>query len=731
MDAKAVDLRSLINAPKQFLIPVFQRYYSWKLENWQQLWDDIETLFDENGQPQSHFMGSLVFIPVLPIPIQGNPQYQVIDGQQRLMTLSLLLCALRYHARQFEQHSLEAELHRHYMVHEFGVGHEQYRIYPRLRDRNQFLLATDDPTAQIDGQVGEALSFFKESIGKFIAPDPPERLRNLFEYIKARLEFVYIQLDAENPYEIFKSLNSTGVPLSEADLIRNFVFMHIDVFEQDRFDDTHWRPLEAHFEYKSGDRIGELNVNLATRFFRDFLMQSGDYVRSDAVFATFEKRYKDRFSPRQLAEKLKKNAEFYDILRGISPHPTASVEKSLAKVHKLDTSTAYPLLLVLLHLADEGKISNAELSQGIELIAGFVLRRYATSQSSRAYGRWFVIACRELKKQPLHNLDKYLREKGFPSDKQFQAGFATFPWYIRSYTNVILEALERHIPHKEAADLKNASIEHIMPHTLSDAWRTVLGPEAERIHEEWLHTIGNLTLSAYNPELQNHPFAVKREEYARSNIQLNRRLAKHEQWAETEIRERGLQLAAVASQIWRGSLGLEPEPDKVETAVRDDNGDGLTETQQLQLDYWTAFMQYLEAQGSVVNTRKPQPQNWSDFAIGRSNFNLTTFVNTVKKLIGVQLAIWGPDAKTYYKLLLSDRDAIEKELGTQNTEWSELPDKISSYVAITNSQFDPWDRKEWPQQHAWLHKWLDTFHQVLAPRVKQLEIPERIVADFT
>lgn len=720
MDAKAINLQSLLNAPKQFLIPVFQRYYSWKQENWQQLWDDIEALFDQEQQ-LAHFMGSLVFIPVLPPPIDGNPQYQVIDGQQRLMTLTLLICAVRYHAAQHKQQALEAEIHRYYLIHEFRQGYEHYRVYPRQRDRDLFLSAIDTPSTEIEGQVGEALKFFIEHIALFIESDPPSRLRTLFDHLKSRLDFVYVQLDTENPYEIFKSLNSTGVPLSEADLIRNFVFMHVDVQEQNHFDDTYWRPFEAHFEYKSGEQIGELNVGLATRFFRDFLMKSGEYVRSNAVFATFESRYGSKFDPVTLTKELTRNAEYYDVLRGIESHKSTAVSNSLNKLQKLDTSTVFPLLLALWQKAEESVMSEDELRTAIELLAGFILRRYATNQSSRAYGRWFVSACKDLKDKPLIHLNRYLQGKGFPNDKQFETGFATFPWYIRSYAYVILEALERSIPNKEPADLTNVSIEHIMPQTLTDEWLADLGSEAERVYEEWLHTIGNLTLSGYNPELRNYAFTVKRQLYDKSGIQLNRQLAKLEKWTEKQIKERGSQLARVASKMWIGSLELEQDKVKDELVAQEqeDEQKNLTETQQLQLDYWDAFMQYVDAQGSVVKTRKPHPQGWSDFAIGRSDFSLLTYINSRDRRIGVQLVINGLNAKTYYHMLYRDKNAIEKEMGV-SLNWWELQEKISSYIDLHTKEFDIQDRSHWPTQHAWLCKWLEAFYHCFAQRIKTL-----------
>lgn len=552
MDANDIKLQALINAPRQYIIPVFQRYYSWLKDNWDTLWEDIEELSGPKNRTRTHFLGSLVFFP-LKTSFTGNPTYQVIDGQQRLMTFSILFCALRNLARKHGLTQLETEIHRYFLVHEFKDGTEHFRVYPRQRDRDEYLQAVLHPASHVEGRIGEALEYFTAKIETLVKLSPAERLQELFDLLKNRLDFVYIELGSENPYEIFKSLNSTGVPLSEADLIRNFVFMHVDVNSQDVFDDKYWCPLEAHFEYKEGEREGELSVSRITSFFRDYLMQDGQYVGRNKVFETFQERFEGTgFDPTDLARELEENASLYDIIRGVRPHRSKKVNAGLGKLRELESSTTYPLLLSLLHREKRGEISSSELGYAVELITGFILRRYACVESSRGYGRWFVRACGHLKERPLSNLSTFLIDRGFPTDDRFKEAFRRFPWYTGGYSRSVLEHLERAHIHKEPADLSEATIEHIMPQTLSERWRHDLGPEAERVHDEWLHSIGNLTLSAYNPELRNHPFTEKRLEYERSNVTLNRQLAEYAQWSEAQIQERGKQLAEIAAKIWVG-----------------------------------------------------------------------------------------------------------------------------------------------------------------------------------
>jgi hypothetical protein len=416
----------------------------------------------------------------------------------------------------------------------------------------------------------------------------------------------------------------------------------------------------------------------------------------------------------------------YDIIRGEAAHPNAAVEASLGKLRKLVSSTTYPLLLALLQKADRGEMSDSQLVKAIELISGFILRRYATNQSSRTYGRWFVAACDELGDKPIENLNRFLIEKGFPNDLQFQSGFSTFPWYGGTYTRPVLEALERASEHKEPADLSKASIEHIMPQTLTGAWRTELGGDAETIHEEWLHTIGNLTLSAYNPELFNHPFKAKRQEYARSNITLNRDLARHEKWGKREINDRAAQLATSASTIWIGPDKVISKPKAIrspQTVAR--NEAGYTPTQQMQLDFWTAYMEYLENHDSSVNTRKPYPQHWAEFAIGRWEFWLGNSIVIADNRTDVYLGMQGPDAKHHFNQLLEDKDDIESELGTA-LDWHELPHRKSSYIYLSTDEFDTENREQWPQQHVWMHQWLEAFYNCFQPRTQAMRDRSRV-----
>lgn len=552
MNADAATLEELFTSPNQYVIPIFQRTYAWRKKDWENLWEDIEELWmpeTDGDDTQPHFMGSIVLDQQRQQTLQRR-RLQVIDGQQRLLTLSILMCALRdvCKRRGFEDLSKTVEELALHIPR--ARGEDRLRIYPRQQDRDDYVAAVEG-TDGMDGVIGEALNFFSSHIDDLEGTGSEEQLENLLYLLLRRLQFVHIILEGENAYQIFSSLNSTGQALSEADLVRNFVFMHVPFDDQHRFDQESWRPIERRFQ-NADEHVDGAAIS---GFFRDFLMRLGRYVKPAATFQEFERRYSGAsFRPDDLAIELDWSAGYYDVIRGVAEHDSPRVETALAKLRGLQTSTTYPLLLNLLQRVEEGEMDEEDLVDGLEMLSGFILRRYVCGESSRGYSRWFVSVNRELGDRPREELRRFLVDRGYPEDERFERSFVRFNLYGSLYGRYVLEMLERAYGHREATDLTNPQIqiEHIMPQTLEDEWKRDLGREHERIHSDWLHTPGNLTLSAYNPELYNHPFRIKREEYERSNISITRRLASYSSWGEEQIKTRGEELAALAANIWKG-----------------------------------------------------------------------------------------------------------------------------------------------------------------------------------
>jgi uncharacterized protein with ParB-like and HNH nuclease domain len=545
------------------VIPVFQRHYRWEEPQWEKLWDNLLEL-SQPGRTGQHFMGFLVFVPGLAQPGK-NTTFHLVDGQQRLTTLSILLIALRNAARAHGVEVLADEIHNDYLVHHRKTGDEHFRLFPKAGDKADYIAAirADGVT---HGRIGEALKHFEGKLANGLSGSWQSRLQAMFDLLRQRLEFMCATLEHENAYNIFKSLNSTGVPLGPADLIRNFVFMHVRPDDHDEFDLNLWRPLEARFH----DTGGNFDGKVFSDFFRDFLMRGGRYVRPASTFENFEERYEaSGFSPVELTNELANFADYYEVINGWKADRSQEVTQALARLNALESSTTYPLLLNLFHRRTQAQLSDKDLATALEMLGGFILRRFICGESSRGYGQLFVAACNVLSGTLLVAFKSYLESKGWPDLARFKAAFLNFNLYQRGYGRFILESLESAYGHKEPADLTEAEIEHVMPQTLSDLWKADLGVDAEDIHAEWLHTPGNLTLSAYNQELWNHPFYDKRAQYALSNIVMTRRLAEMTKWGKEEIKKRGEIFGEMAAKIWTGPLVPVAATD---TADEDDSG---------------------------------------------------------------------------------------------------------------------------------------------------------------
>jgi uncharacterized protein with ParB-like and HNH nuclease domain len=546
MKPNSQNLADVLSRQVQYVVPVFQRFYRWEQPQWEKLWENLMELRNPDSKGQ-HFMGFLVFFPET---VQLETTLHVIDGQQRLTTLSLLLIAFRNTAEEKGFNDFAREITEKYLLDPHKTGVERLRILLKLRDRHEYEAAVAEEDAP-DGRITRALSFFEGKLAELPESAEVVGLRRFLTLVTRRLEFMCATLEVDNAYNIFKSLNSTGVPLGAADLIRNFVFMNLRPEKHDEFDSKLWTPLESHFTRANG----VIDDDTLSAFMRDFLMRDGRLVKKERekVFETFEDRYTATgFSPETLAAELNRFADYYMVIRGERLDRHDAVTAAVERINSLKHSTTYPLLLQLFDRRGQGSLSDEELAKAIELIVGFILRRNICGLDTRRYGETFTKACLSLGDSPPSGLDQYLLQNGYPDDRRFKEAFVGFNSYDSKYCRFILESIEKSRGHREPADLVGAEVEHIMPQTLTHNWRHDLGPDADRIYAKWLHTPGNLTLSAYNETLANRHFGEKRVHYANSNIGITRELARFERWSEPEIRQRGEAMAEIAVKIWIG-----------------------------------------------------------------------------------------------------------------------------------------------------------------------------------
>lgn len=559
MQADAIPLLTLLYNQTQFVIPVFQRDYSWTEAQCQKLLDDVLRVAAE-ADGAAHFIGSVVYT-------QGGghagfPQWMVIDGQQRLTTCTVLLAALRNRMGQQAAVLVPADgpeaITAQYLV-------NQYAPQPALRAKlalrgedneclTSLLLGIPTP-AKPHNRVLVNATFFAQALDRC---DPVQVLRGL-----RRLRIVSVVLDPaeDNPQLIFESLNSTGLSLTQADLVRNYVLMGHAEPRQTEWYQTYWRPLEQTFGPHYRDAFDG--------FLRDFLtleLKPPKPLKLDTVYREFRAWYPAALNAPAEAEaavnKLQRLLRFgrYYCQFMFGPMAVAAVEESLARLRKL-VDVASPTVMVLLErFTHDETLTDAELVEALNTLESYVLRRSVVGADTRSGGAIFASLAQRIRvDDPLDRMKAALarmsRAAEFPSDAAFLQALQTQDLYGRRNCFYLLERLTNH--GRERIQPHTLSIEHVLPQTpnLAPEWKAMLGEQWQAVQSQWLHKLGNLSLTGYNEPLGPIPFREKQHHptggYAISQVWLNQSLANLDRWDAGTISARGEMLAMRALEVWQ------------------------------------------------------------------------------------------------------------------------------------------------------------------------------------
>ncbi len=545
MQASETKLQDIIEGTKQYVVPMFQRSYSWQKNDWQLLWDDILELY-ESEQPYPHFMGSMVTMPSNDSLPQGVTKYVLIDGQQRLTTIFILVAVLRDQAKKSNQLKLGNELNNKFLVNEYDEGWDYYKLLPTQQDRQYFyeIIKGDFVNNKKNHLMHECYLFLEKKIRQF----PELDLRKFKNIIGDFLVLVSISLGKDdNPYLVFESLNAKGQPLTQADLIRNYFFMQINQDDQDKIYQKYWLPMEQLL----GDNL--------TEFMRHYLTKNGILVKKNEVYF----KLKERVNKGDTLEYLKdiyEHSQYYANLLNPGRETNKNIRKYLTRIKCLDVATVYSFLLNCYYDWQHNKLTETTFLDVLKTIENYLLRRFACNIQTQGLNRIFASLYAQITKEIdlesatfLERLKKALQNQNYPKDSQFKNQLTIVQLYGTNRTDkgrLILESLEKFFGHKEQVSFDNLSIEHIMPQTINDEWKNHLGDDYEITHELLLHTLGNLTLTGYNSELKNSVFSVKKQELNKSHLELNKYFQNVDIWTRETMEKRGKILAEMALEIW-------------------------------------------------------------------------------------------------------------------------------------------------------------------------------------
>ncbi|MCB0535989.1 MAG: DUF262 domain-containing protein [Bacteroidetes bacterium] len=570
MEATQAQLLSLLDGKKQFTIPIYQRTYSWQIKQCQQLFDDIVRVGNDSSE-LSHFIGSIVYFKPGNSPITSVPELLVIDGQQRLTTVSLLLLALTHFLKEHKDITLEdetwEEVQETYLVNKHRKDDSRFKLLLTRKDKATFTKLVDE--IDIDGEhskrVLENYQFFKDKLHR-------DNIQALYHGIKKLIIVdVILERDKDNPQLIFESLNSTGLDLSQADLIRNYILMGQPVDLQNDLYEKYWYPMEQSF----GENIGSL-----AWFIRDYLtMKESSIPRIDQVYETYKRFLTCKNGIKSVEEAVKSLNRYarYYVRIALLKEQDPSIATKLKEITKLKIDTSYPFLLAVYGDFEDEQITKEEFIEIIGLVSNYVFRRAICGIPTNSLNKTFATLYKRIKRETYLEsvkaafllMDGYRR---FPSDAEFTKELQIKDVYNFRSRNYLLESLENW-KRKELVNAENYTIEHILPQNqnVSSQWQAELGENWERIKDKYLHTLGNLSLTGYNSELSDRPFCQKKTiegGFNSSPLFLNESVRVADKWNEEAILKRASLLAERACTVWKrpalasDRLGLYQEPEE-------------------------------------------------------------------------------------------------------------------------------------------------------------------------
>ncbi len=575
MKAKATPLLKFIkdNQKNQLVIPIYQRVYSWEKEQCKQLWDDIIKIGGDDKM-DGHFIGSILY--VLDGITHSDNALLIIDGQQRLTTITLLLTALRDHLND-EDEFLEKfscqKIESDYLINSDKDGDKKFRLILSESDKDTLLYLIDKDRrkpSEPSLKIVENFKLFEEWVSN------TNKLETIFKGLE-KLMIVEIALEKgkDDPQLIFESMNSKGMELAQTDLIRNYIVMETEIEKREGFYNKYWRDMEEKFKQ---------DEKLFDRFVRHYLtIKTREIPNINKVYVALKDYWqKEGIGIEDLLKDLQKYCRYFCQIV-FKKEADKDLNKALGFLVDLEMDVIYPLLLELYSDYSDGVLSKDDFRRSIDLIESYICRRAVCGIPSNGLNKFFASFTKHIQKDEYFKSLKahfgYLTEKQrFPNNDEFKDYFITIDFYKFQKREYFFERLEN-FDRKERVYTHEYTVEHIMPQKLTEEWEKDLGENFQEIHDKYLHTIGNLTLTGHNQDYSNKSFQEKQgmeKGFKDSPLRLNQGLRDLESFGEEEIKKRANALVDLALKIWTyPSLDAEtlekykPKKDKKEKEVYD------------------------------------------------------------------------------------------------------------------------------------------------------------------
>lgn len=619
MEAKETDLFKLLDGSKHYVVPHYQRLYSWETKHCTKLFNDIEAIAADDAA--RHFVGSIVYV-AHQAKADGINQFVLIDGQQRITTLSLLLLAL-IKVQKLDPTESNRRLNRTLRNSDEPKSlPDYYKLQLTRNDDVSFRQLVDSVSSGIEyDNDGSRIHRNFSHLVTLIESSSfnPEALYSAVQ----RLDLVYIALSAnsDDPQAIFESLNSTGKSLSQTDLIRNFVLMDQKPEKQEELYNNYWARIETDFKgHKDTEFEDFTRVYLASL--------SGQYPLQRDVFDKFKERFKAQlkagFDISDELSSFRDAARCYDLIQWRDEEKSPKLGNALRGYRATRNRVLHPLVLSWANkYVPNSNYDDTKLINALKMLESYMVRRAFCGLGNNALDK-VVTKCFELMSRSTNEgadaLADALLSLGsgrmrFPLDSEVRIKGPSMELYTNPMAEFILTSLERRLDPKGVGLAARPSIEHVMPQKLNKSWTSALGPNAETIKDRWVHTIGNLALTAYNAELGNRSFDEKKDAptsgYASTKFEITRQLLEFEAWDADAIQSRGQDLIELVIKVWplpsiygETYVRIPTEVEKEEISILDLIAEGLIEVDDEV--YWTrpnlneVHVARVTSQGSLV-----------------------------------------------------------------------------------------------------------------------------------
>lgn len=637
MKASSANLLRVIQGPKQFIIPIYQRTYSWQVSQCSSLFNDILRISRDQQSPW-HFVGSIVYFQESIHVTTDVPQLLVIDGQQRITTISLLIAALAEFIRDNTVEGIDTSFTRiqnYYLLNADETGERKYKLILNRRDKETFINVINGvpPDENSSLRIVENFKFFKDQI----------TMGNVVEVYNGILKLFIVEVALENgvdnPQLIFESLNSTGLDLSQADLIRNYILMTQEIKLQTELYEKHWYPMEQSF--------GNDYAVSFDSFMRDYLsVKMGKIPKIGTVYQEFKNYIQWPLATKaititEVVTDIHKYSSYY-VRMVLLKEPDTDLLSAFKNISRLKVDVSYPFLLAVYDDYSANLLSKEDFLKIIRYIENYVFRRAICYIPTSSLNKTFATLYKSVKK------DAYLESvaaafmlmdtyKRFPSDTEFMIDISTKDVYNFRNRNYLLSSLEN-FNRLELVNVEECTIEHILPQNpnLSTEWKEMLGSEWKKVQDQYLHTLGNLTLTMYNSSLSDNPFTKKKSLdgwFDHSPLRLNEFLRTIDVWNEVTIKERAQQLAEKANLIWSSPDISAETLNKYKTVSKDATEYTIDEYEHLTgglLElYWAFRKRVLNIDASVKEEFKKlyiafkAPTNFVDVEVQKTQLRLT------------------------------------------------------------------------------------------------------------